>query len=297
MWQNLSLNTRVIWLLITLLAVIDAVGLKAEGIWLAPHVIMLPKILFITVLVVLSAIGAGFRRGVSMAEAMHMTAAILAFSFTTSILGYLSVGWQRPLVDSYLAAADHALGLDWIAYYKWVISYPLIHQTLYVAYYTLIVQVTLLPFVLNFMGRTGRGWEMLWLFMVSCIAGILFAGIWPAVGAFGYYHVETGNPYVHVFMALHDGSLKIIGNNPLQGVIQFPSFHVALAIIFVYAARGMRFLFPLLLVTNALLFIATPVIGGHHFADLWAGVVLALVTILVVRKTPLSRNFAPVGVS
>ena len=279
---TLSLNTRLIWSLLALLAVVDAVGLQAEDMSLAPRS-LLTVILTIIILLILSMICKYFFRSVRIAEMTHMMAAALTFTSVTSIFSYLAVGWQRPLIDDYLVAADHALGLDWLASYKWVIAHPWIHEALSVAYSTLVPQIILLLLVLNFLGRCTRSWEMLWLYMVSCLLCILFSGFWPAVGAFGYYHIETDRPYVHVFMALHNGALRVIGT-PIQGIVQFPSFHVAAGILLTYVARGMWVLFLFLLEINILLLLSTPAVGGHHFADLWGGIVLALVTILAVKK-------------
>ena len=280
---DISLNTRLVWSLMLLLVAVDAIGLKAEGITLVFRA-LLSNALSISVIVAMSAIYTYFRRISSIAEMTHMMAVILAFTASGSVCSYLVAALPRPLVDSYLAASDHALGLDWLATYKWVMAHQMIYKMLYVVYSSLVPQLLLLIFILNYRGRSARAWEMMWLFMVSCLICVVLSGIWPAVGAFGYYHVENDRAYVHVFMALHDGTLKIIGDTPIQGIIQFPSFHVALAILLTYAARGMPVLFIFYLELNTLVFLSTPSIGGHHFADLWGGIALAVVSILVVKK-------------
>ena len=93
------------------------------------------------------------------------------------------------------------------------------------------------------------------------------------------------------FLGLHEGTLKVIGQTPVQGVIQFPSFHTAMAILYTYAARGVPVLFPLLIVFNVLMIVSTMPIGGHYFADVLGGAAIALVTIGVVRC--IMRNVAP----
>jgi hypothetical protein len=287
MWKKFkispTLNTWLIWSLMATFAALDAVGLKAEGMSVAPKAILIAASQ-VSALLILSVIYTYFRRDARIAAMTHMAAVALTFSAVTAICSYMTVAWQRPLVDAYLVAADHALGLDWLTAYKWVMAHSLVHKVLWAAYASLIVQMILLILVLNFLGKITRGWEMMWLFMVACIGCLLLSAPWPAAGAFGYFHVEDDRLYVRAFMALHEGTLKIIGVEPIQGIVQFPSLHAALGIIFAYSARGIRFLFPFLLALNALLFIATPAIGGHHFADLWGGAALALVTILTVRK-------------
>jgi membrane-associated phospholipid phosphatase len=92
------------------------------------------------------------------------------------------------------------------------------------------------------------------------------------------------DPYVQQFLALRDGHLKIIDLRQLQGVVQFPSFHLAMAVILTYAVRGIRVLFPVLLAWNALVIAATPLVGGHHFSDLWGGALVTLLVILLMRR-------------
>jgi hypothetical protein len=43
----------------------------------------------------------------------------------------------------------------------------------------------------------------------------------------------------------------------VQGVATFPSFHAAGAIVYISAARGIRFLFPFFIVINILMLIST----------------------------------------
>ena len=280
---SLSLNTRLVWSLIALFGAGDIVGLKAEGMRFVPHD-FLTNLFTVSILVTISIVYTYIRYSPRIAEMTHMAAVFLSFAAVTAMASYLVASWHRPLVDDYLVAADHAMGLDWLASYKWITAHPLIYKVLYFAYYTLIPQIIFLLIFLSFRGRCARSWEMIWLFIVSLTICIAFSALWPAVGAFGYYHVEADRDYVHVFMGLYNGTLRVIGDTRVQGIIQFPSFHVALGILLTYVARDVRILFMFFLALNILLFVSTPVIGGHHFADVWGGVVLALATILVVRK-------------
>lgn len=280
---GLSLNTWLVWGLMGLFAAFDAVGLKAEGIRLVAHD-YLTNIFTVVLLLAISVTYTYFRPSPRIAEMTHMGAAFLCFAAVSATCSYLIAGWGRPLIDDYLAGADHALGLDWLAGYKWIAAHPLIKKALFAAYGSLIPQIIFLLLFLNFRGRCARCWEMIWLFMVSCTICLIFSGIWPAAGAFGYYHVEQDSNYLHVFTALHNGTLKVIGDSRVEGIIQFPSFHMALAILLTYVGRGIPLLFLTLLELNILVAISTPAIGGHHFADLWGGVVLALMTIVIVRK-------------
>ena len=73
----------------------------------------------------------------------------------------------------------------------------------------------------------------------------------------------------------------------MQGVVQFPSFHLAMAVLLIYAMRGIRYWFPIMLFFNILVILATPAIGGHHLTDLAGG---ALVTAFAIGIAGRSRE-------
>ncbi len=276
-------NTRAIWGTIAALALLDAIGLQVQGMSLV-LMALLSNVIAILLILSISFAYRYIRPRMRISEMTHMTAIILAFTCTVSILSYIVTTLPRPLFDVELAHIDRAMGLHWVAQYHWVMAHPYVQAAFFMAYVTLIPQLLAVIFVLNFHGLCARGWETIWLLVTSCAGCIILSGIWPAEGAFGYYQIEANRAYVQVFMGLHNGTIKTIGDQSIQGVIQFPSFHVALALVLTYAARGRPFLFPLLVEVNILLFLSTPSIGGHHFADLWGGVALALLSILFVRK-------------
>jgi hypothetical protein len=278
-----SLNTGIIWSMIALFGIVDIVGLWALDIKFVPHA-FLADMLTVSILLAVFFVYTYIRPSVRIASLAHMGAIFFSFAAVTIIATYLAAALQRPLIDHYLVAADQFLGLDWSASYKWIKDRPALYEMLYFAYSTLVVQIIFLLLYLNFRGRCGRAWEMMWLFMVACILCLLFSVLWPAMGAFGHYQVEMDRKYVDVFLKLHSGALKVIGDGHIEGIIQFPSLHMALGMLLTYVTRGMRILFITFLELNTLLIVSTPVVGGHHFSDLWGGVVLAVVTILIVRR-------------
>jgi membrane-associated phospholipid phosphatase len=285
----MSLNTLLIWALIAFLAVIDAVWMAVENVALQPAV-LLPTFIPIIVTGFLAWFYTRIRRDPRIATLAHMIAISLAFTAVTMVLSYIMVGLKRPLVDSYLIDFDRSLGFDWPTMYGFVAAHPALHIVLKIIYLSLVPQMVLLLLIFNFHGQFGRAWELQWLFFLICLGCIVFSGLWPAAGAFGAFHIQMDEPYVQEFAALRDGTLKVIGNGGVQGVIQFPSLHTALAVLYIYMARGQRFLFPLLLILNILVIISTPAIGGHHFADLVGGALLAAVVIGLSRLLAARTN-------
>jgi len=61
----------------------------------------------------------------------------------------------------------------------------------------------------------------------------------------------------------------------VKGLVGFPSFHTAQAIIAIwYARRLKRFFYPFL-VFNILVVASTPIQGGHHVVDVIGGLAVA----------------------
>jgi len=278
-----------LWLLIVILLVCDAAGLLVQGMSVAPKV-LLSTFIASACTGVLAWFYTRIRPVVRIATLAETTSAVLIFMAAGAVLSYLGVTLRQPLIDSYLVGVDHAIGFDWPAMHNWVVSRPQLYFILKLAYASSVPQMVVLLLVLNFRGDIARNWEFLWLLVISGLTSTLISVLWPAMGAYGYFHIEAEQPYVQAFMALREGTIKVIGQSKIQGVVQFPSFHLALAIIYTYAARGIRFLFPLFVVLNILVIGATPVAGGHHLADLLAGTALTVATILFVRHFRLGQK-------
>ena len=198
------------------------------------------------------------RRDPRIASLAHITAVGMVLAAVTSVLSYLAVTLNQPLIDPALVDADHKLGLDWPSMHTWVGSHKWLHTGLKLAYLGLMLQLAFLEIVLTFRGQVQRAWELLWLFAISCVGCLIISGLWPAEGAFAYFHVEMDQPYVHEFAALREGTLRMIGDTGVQGVIQFPSMHMGLAILYTYAARGIRYVFPTFAIINFLVILSTP---------------------------------------
>ncbi len=63
-----------------------------------------------------------------------------------------------------------------------------------------------------------------------------------------------------------------------------PSFHVMLALLLAYAVRHVRDEFPVTVVLNAVMIMSTSTQGGHYLADVIAGIVIGVLSIVVVHR-------------
>ncbi|MDE1150957.1 MAG: phosphatase PAP2 family protein [Micavibrio sp.] len=276
-------NTVLVWSVMAALLAIDIIWLLVTGmavdwgIWAVCLAQVVP-------LWCLAFVYTYLRRDARIATLAHGMTVALAFPSVAGVLSYLIVAAQRPLVDAQLAHFDDAIGLDWLTPFHWLVAHGTLYNIAFYAYSSLLVQYGLLVLVLNFIGRMDRCWELLWLVMTTCCVCLVFSAIWPAAGAFGYYHANPDSSYLKAFMKLHEGRMTLIGEDSMKGIIQFPSFHAVMAVVFMYVTRGIRWLFPAALVLNVMMLAATPAIGGHYYADVLAGLVVVAAAIWFLRK-------------
>src|SRR5205823_5939632 len=96
--------------------------------------------------------------------------------------------------------------------------------------------------------RRERIQELSATILMTLLATIAISGVVPALDA--YNHFAAAHPELAVELRLHDfaalrsGALRDIDLSKLEGLVSAPSFHTALALLFVYSLRGIRGVFP-----------------------------------------------------
>ncbi|WP_236654923.1 phosphatase PAP2 family protein [Burkholderia pyrrocinia] len=91
---------------------------------------------------------------------------------------------------------------------------------------------------------------------------------------------------------LSSGQLGQFNLSESQGLVSLPSFHVMLALLLVYAVRHVRYVFPAVVVLNVGMILSTPTQGSHYLADVIAGIVFGVQSIVVVRRWMTDPNAA-----
>ena len=271
------------WRLLAVLAVADILGLALTG--MDVRIVPCLSVAASTaVLLLISFVYKTVRLEPRLAYFAVTGAQLKVYVALGGVLSYLLTAGNRPTIDAELVTADRLLGFDWTTMYAWGKTHVAQHLVLICAYYSVLPQLILMYILLFTKGFFDRAREMFWLFILTSLGCVVVSGLFPAAGAFGTFNVQTANPSLQHFLALRDGSMKSIDLQQIQGLVSFPSFHLALAVILAYAARGIPVLFPFLLALNAFVIAATPLVGGHHFADLWGGALLTLGAITAMRR-------------
>jgi len=274
---------RATWGLLGLLALVDLIGLIIAGVSVASQSAFL-VVGAVALLLIIAKFYNDLRPEPRLAAFAFTGAQLLVYTALAGILSYLLTMTNRPLIDSWLVEADRMLGFDWKAIYQGAENKDTLRVVLRFLYFSLIPQLLLIELFLFTKGRLERARELFWLFVLTSLGCVLIGGLFPAAGAFVTFGVNTGEAYVRDFFALRERTLPVFDLATMQGVIQFPSFHLAMAVILTYAVRDYRFLFPFFLIVNAGVVAATPFVGGHHLTDLLGGALVTFVARLILEK-------------
>jgi membrane-associated phospholipid phosphatase len=223
--------------------------------------------------------------------ATEIAAQLLLILLLGILLTYAAATVGFPYVDADLYAIDNALGFSRRAYLQFFRMRPWLGDILTFAYQSLLPQLVLVPFVLLL---TNRGARVQAFLLAIGIALLLTAGISvfaPAICA--YIYVDLGGPAhipagavtaVPTLEALRSGALHVLRLNDLEGLVTFPSFHTAEALLFIWALWPVAYLRWVGLAVNLALIAATPIDGGHYIVDVAGGGLVAFLAIEIAGR-------------
>jgi type III secretory pathway component EscS len=222
------------------------------------------------------------------------TGQILLIPVLMTPLTYIAASADLPFKDAYLNALDHALGFNWFAYFKFTYDrYSLLVAAVWA--YGMIGWPTFgIPVVLGLSQRYRRLQEFTLAFGLALIATTLISVFVPAMGTYHLLNylpdpdIFTPGAYVdqlHVLPLVRNGSLRELDLWQLTGVVTFPSFHAATAMLYLWAFWGVPYFRAVAVVLNGAMLLATPLVGGHYFVDVLAGIAVAAASIVAARRT------------
>jgi membrane-associated phospholipid phosphatase len=267
----------VIWLLIALMAVLSAALYPIEGMSIAMDYRGVG--LFLLILAVLC--GLTRHRYPAAAHIALTFSQIVAFAQAGTYLTYILMAMTPfPLADTALARADAFLGFDWHAWFIWVHDHAALHWILARAYASIPLQLLVLIIYFAFADAERLDELMLGavITIVLTLPGLIFL---PAVGAWTEHGVGLTEPWKHDILALHAHQLLVVANT--QGIISFPSFHSACAVLLANMARRRRIFLPILLL-NVVMIASVMSEGAHYFVDMLSGCFVAVAAIVITRQ-------------
>jgi hypothetical protein len=195
----------------------------------------------------------------------------------TNIVGpaqYAAMALRFPLVDPWLAAADAALGIHVPTLTEWTGAHRGLTIVLVLSYFSLLPQFVLPLIVIGLAYRNRELlWEYVFHFHVCLTLTLLAVALVPAACAFSYYGFTSlidQTRFIRHFDGLRAGTFTQLHLNDLEGMISFPSFHVAGGLMVTWAFRRYRWWAVALGILNVLLISATVLTGAHYGIDVIA---------------------------
>lgn len=266
------------WILLILYAVIAYIG--ACGVGLSVDPALITNMLVSGLYGVAWLVGAWCMAAKGRLFAFSHTLLIMHLFIATSLVMCFAAAMHgAPLIDETLARADHTLGFDWVTSNGWVEAHPTLVAVLRLSYISMTPQMVVVCGILAWLKKNTQMWELFWLALIILTLCLIASINIPAAGPFAYYNIHSDRHYVTVFRAFHDGTAHVLTGKMVAGIISFPSFHAAMGVLYIYAARGIKLFFPTMLVLNLIMIASTLYIGGHYLVDTLAGVILALAVI------------------
>lgn len=225
---------------------------------------------------------------------LFSTGFLLAYSPLFSMLNYLLLTVAGPLIDQKLAAIDRAMGFNWPALMALVADYPMTDLLLKFVYSLAIPEIALLIICLGWQRRSADIYKFSLVLVLAGGITVAFWTLYPSFGPYMVYSLSRGvtarldvlatTEYQHgLYFLLQHGPGRL-SPYELKGLVAFPSYHTAFAVMAAWYARSLRGWRWPFFVFNAGIVIATPIQGGHHLIDVIGGIGVAAVSIYLVER-------------
>jgi hypothetical protein len=222
------------------------------------------------------------------------TAQVVLITAIMAPLTYVAASTNLPMRDANLLAIDRALHFDWAAYVGFVDDRPLLAAWLNCGYNMIRWPIFAIPVVLAAKGCYRRIEEFTFAFGVALAATTILSALAPAIGVYQQIGLDPATlkhidprAYLDQLRDLpptREGVLRHLELLGLGGIVTFPSFHAASAVLYTWALWPARWFRPLVVVVNGLMLAATPLNGGHYFIDVIAGMAIAVLAIAAARS-------------
>ena len=183
------------------------------------------------------------------------------------------------------------MGMDPEVVARYVNDHDWLSGLLLRAYGLIKIMLLAVPVALTLTLRLVRLQMFVFAFSIALIITVAISTFVPAVGTwygldiapsqFAALDSSLYTAQLRDILGLRDGSLRHLEMFKLTGIVSFPSFHAASAVLYMWALWPVRFVGPLAAALNLLMIASTPVIGAHYMIDVFGGVALAAISILL----------------
>lgn len=212
---------------------------------------------------------------------------VLLVTVIAGPLTYVVATANLPLRDAALAALDGSLGLDWRGFLDFVHRRPSLIVLFNIGYDLIFWPMFAIPLLLGLKRHHDRLNQYTLALLLTLAVTIAVSIAVPAFGPYeplaraDYALIQPTPFFEHMrdFPRIRDGSLRLIDLRQLAGIITFPSFHAASAVLYLWVFWPIWWMRPGVVMGAGIMLLATPICGDHYFVDVFAGMGVALLGI------------------
>lgn len=218
---------------------------------------------------------------------------LVVFTTSFAVMMYALATLGRPLIDQQLVRMDELMGCHLPAMVSWVKRHPTLQRLLEMAYNTLAPQTALVVAVLGLVGDRKPLEVFMRRLMIGAMLTALVFALLPAAGPFEVFALDltaSQQRYMQHLTELRSGQMLEFPLKP-EGLITFPSFHTAWAILMALAfwpgRQGRRppryrlWLFVPSVILNGAVVVSTMTTGWHYVSDVVGGVIVVVLAMWV----------------
>lgn len=286
-WRLFHLN----WIPIAAMGGVLLLGVALNGFSFEPVALVIPTgiAVALALIVYLHAFAKADQADPKLIFSLGAVSQLFLVAIIMGPLTYVTGVANWPLQDHALLAIDRAMGMDPEMIARFVNDHDWLGGLLLRGYGLIKIMLLAVPIALTLTLRLVRLQLFVFAFSIALIVTVAISTFVPAVGT--YYGLDIapsqftsldGSLYtaqLRDILALREGSLRHLEMFKLTGIVSFPSFHAASAVLYMWALWPVRFLGGLAAALNLLMIAATPVIGAHYMIDVFGGIALAAVSI------------------
>lgn len=245
----------------------------------------------------------------AIATAIECSTILAVASFSFVLLSFLFSRLGSPYVDSLLDAMERVLfpGFDWPGAVQAFCRSGLLLRLANFAYDSLWWQMILLIGLLCATGKCARCWDFALAWAISLAATLAVFAVAPSLDAYAFHHVS----HAMVSGVANDGAWRspvmlehlrhaasiTIRPQDMLGIVEFPSFHTASAVLLAWGYWALRPARLVAIPLNIGVIVASVPIGGHYLPDILGGIIVAILGIAAMRvwRRLQSGNFGQAG--
>jgi membrane-associated phospholipid phosphatase len=217
------------------------------------------------------------------------------------VLGHVTMAARFPYTDDTLSRWDSYLGLDWLGYFDLLRhSSPLLLHYLSLNYAAFGPALVMSFAMLALSRDQRRARYLLETSLITAFLSIMIGMFFPARGAMAFHVLDQsaiipefaklpGLYFVEAMENVRSDAPMLLDLDELPGLVSFPSFHTAGALIII-ACFWRTVLFVPALLFSAGMIAAIPVYGGHYFIDMLAGAAMAVAVLVLFASQPYYRG-------